>query len=483
MEPHKQQLAQWAMMIYHSVVPNVPSWELGDYCALAEALYPLLPIKYVWMPSTTNVSCVEDGSPERHATLGPQDLFFGESKNALVADKREEWGDHAKLIGRVAMTVEMIAITRRCRRVAGTLHFKYYNRFEGTCSGWKTDMLRICSVPYIDAWGLDMLHDYFPNSLTYLCPNTAAPDKSVSIYERYPNASKRYWVLKHVHLHEYMYTKYDLICAINCSDSRLVRYATIDFPCDFIKFDERDRKWIEEHTPHDSKQSSSHLGKSSAWLYRAAVFNRQRPCTLYSATMQAFRCLYDDPTFVREDIVDSLCKALIGWRTIDVVMIVLATLGHNESLSSFAESAGNAYRYIIDNYCVNPIAYEENIEHYKKLAVHVFLSKANIHDKYGNVDPGFEAGAYLVEKAGVDQKWLLRYTRKQIGKGDLKGHRLAGVRRVCPALDDFLNKKYQPPIDTIFKILPAWPHKRPGYALKENQKPPKKKYKQIVLKN
>lgn len=129
------------------VLPCSPSVDASDYCALAEAFYPLLPINYLWARSTTNVS------------LGRafERVSFGDQRKALHSS--DIW-HRADELNKVAETVELIAAARGCQRVVETIHRRHY-RSELSFLSASSFMTRACASEHCSKYGLEILWQWF----------------------------------------------------------------------------------------------------------------------------------------------------------------------------------------------------------------------------------------------------------------------------------------------------------------------------------
>lgn len=191
-------------------------------------------------------------------------------------------------------------------------------------------------------------------------------------------------------------------------------------------------------------------------VYREANVRRRFPSAMYEAAVEACeRTPREEMTCVQEDVASKICVTLLG---VDGPVLTLVSLA---ALSNISAACGEpsriplgAFRHLVADLFVRPRVtikkYKDMQERNKEDIVAVLLARANIDDDFGNLDPGFEACAYLIEKAGIDQIWLALYAYYQTRKGLLKGKRLQRVRSVCPVLCDMLDNKRQLKIDEIF---------------------------------
>jgi len=158
-------------------------------------------------------------------------------------------------------------------------------------------------------------------------------------------------------------------------------------------------------------------------VYCEANVRRRFPPIMYEAAKEACeREPREEMTTFQEDVASTIYRTLLA---IDGPVLTLVGLA---AVSNSLVGCGHptriplgAFRHLVVDLFVRPRVdskkYKDMLERTKEDIVSVLLAGANVCDDFGDLDPGFEAGAYLIEKAGIDQIWLSLYTYSQTRQG------------------------------------------------------------------
>ena len=443
----RHEYSRWlADFLATHVLPFAPAIDISDYCALAEAFYPLLPISYLWTRGMTNV------------VLGEafRQISFEDQKKTLHSG--DLWC-RADDLARVAMTVEMIAAARGCQRVVKTLHRRHYHHVDDSGLGSADEgMIRACASRYCSDYGLEILWKWFRDDDANFCSMFCAEEEeeeekkigksSSAIAKIFRTPGRMNWLLGQSEFEapeSIRRASGDLLLeAVERGLTDSVRLFFRSEYAELVKPQKLVPVWFlppfaGSEEVRDLYVEIQKRVCARAYMYRAAVLAWK------------LALLYPD-SLERERIAASICEFLLEYETsADVILGVFAAwdADEDEKFPQMATTKRNgamaAFEYVVD-------ASERTSPDAAQNMLTIFLAKKSKHSEYGEVDPLFHFGArYLVSITNPDIMAACEYRiKKLIAQNDFVPRtKLRAVRECLPAIADFMDRRKQLALEQV----------------------------------